>query len=216
MNNHSAVNKLIVRQFTERQDYQTIWQAMQVFTANREQNTADELWLLEHESVYTQGQAGKSEHLLNPGNIPVLQTDRGGQITWHGPGQLMIYTLLDVRRLDLGARALANLLEKIIITVLNNFGMSAYAKRDAPGVYVQHEGTEAKIAALGLRVKKNGCYHGAALNIDCDLAPFSGINPCGYAGQAVTRLADCVKQLPSRAEIEQCVIEQFFQVLRYD
>ena len=210
------MNKLIVRQFTERQDYQTIWQAMQVFTANREQNTADELWLLEHEPVYTQGQAGKPEHLLNPGNIPVVQTDRGGQITWHGPGQLMIYTLLDVRRLDLGVRALANLLEKIIITVLNSFGISAHAKHDAPGVYVQKNGVEAKIAALGLRVKKNGCYHGAALNIDCDLAPFSGINPCGYAGQAVTRLADCVTQLPSRAEIEQRVIEHFFQVLPYD
>ena len=210
------MNKLIVRQFTERQDYQTIWQAMQVFTANREQNTADELWLLEHEPVYTQGQAGKPEHLLNPGNIPVVQTDRGGQITWHGPGQLIIYTLLDARRLDLGARALVNLLEKIIITVLDGFGIVAHAKRDAPGVYVQHEGAEAKIAALGLRVKKNGCYHGAALNIDCDLAPFSGINPCGYPGQAVTRLADCVTQLPSRAEIEQRVIEQFFQVLAYD
>ena len=210
------MNKLIVRQFTERQDYQAIWQAMQTFTIHRKQNTPDELWLLEHEPVYTQGQAGKPEHLLNPGNIPVVQTDRGGQITWHGPGQLMIYTLLDVRRLDLGVRALVDMLEKIIITVLNDFRILAYAKYNSPGVYVQHGGAEAKIAALGLRVKKNGCYHGAALNINCDLAPFSGINPCGYAGQIVTRLVDCSSQLYSRAEIEQCVIEQLVQTLHYD
>ncbi len=189
---------------------------MQAFTANRQQNTPDELWLLEHEPVYTQGQAGKPEHLLNPGNIPVVQTDRGGQITWHGPGQLMIYTLLDARRLDLGARALANLLEKIIIAVLDGSGIAANTKRDAPGVYVQHDGVEAKIAALGLRVKKNGCYHGAALNIDCDLAPFSGINPCGYAGQTVTRLVDLLPQLPPRAEIVQNVIKQFEKALKYD
>ena len=189
---------------------------MQAFTSNREKNTPDELWLLEHEPVYTQGQAGRPEHLLNPGNIPVVQTDRGGQITWHGPGQLMIYTLLDARRLNLGARTLVNLLEKIIITVLNGFGIVAHAKHDAPGVYVQHNGVESKIAALGLRVKKNGCYHGAALNINCDLAPFSGINPCGYAGQTITRLVDCVTQLPLRADIEQRVIEQLVQALHYE
>lgn len=216
MNNHGAVNKLIVRQFDGHQDYQAIWQAMQTFTAKREQDTPDELWLLEHASVYTQGQAGKSEHLLNPGNIPVVHTDRGGQITWHGPGQLMIYTLLDTRRLNLGARALVNQLEKIFIAVLDSFGMAAYAKSDAPGVYTLHGGAEAKIAALGLRVKKNGCYHGAALNVDCELAPFVGINPCGYAGQTVTRLVDCVPQLPSRAEIVRHVIKQFEQVLHYD
>jgi len=145
-----------------------------------------------------------------------VQTDRGGQITWHGPGQLMIYALLDVHRLDLGARTLVNQLEKILIAVLDGFGIAAYAKHAAPGVYVQHNGTESKIAALGLRVKKNGCYHGAALNIDCELAAYSGINPCGYAGQAVTRLIDLLPQLPSRAEIEQRVIQQFIQVLRYD
>ncbi|HQQ75415.1 MAG TPA: lipoyl(octanoyl) transferase LipB [Pseudomonadales bacterium] len=210
------MNKLIVRQFDELQDYQAIWQSMQVFTANREKNTPDELWLLEHEPVYTQGQAGKFEHLLNPGNIPVVQTDRGGQITWHGPGQLMVYALLDTHRLNLGARVLINHLEKILIVVLDSFGISAYAKSDAPGVYVLHQGTEAKIAALGLRVKKNGCYHGAALNIDCDLSPFSGINPCGYAGQIVTRLIDVLPQLPSRSDIEKCVIEEFSKIFSYD
>lgn len=189
---------------------------MQVFTAKREKNTPDELWLLEHEPVYTQGQAGKFEHLLNPGNIPVVQADRGGQITWHGPGQLMVYALLDTHRLNLGARALINHLEKILIAVLDSFGISAYAKLDAPGVYVLHQGAEAKIAALGLRVKKNGCYHGAALNIDCELSPFSGINPCGYAGQIVTRLIDVLPQLPSRADIEKCVIEEFSKIFSYE
>ncbi len=189
---------------------------MQVFTANREQHTPDELWLLEHESVYTQGQAGKPEHLLNSGNIPVVQTDRGGQITWHGPGQLMVYALLDMHRLNLGARALVNQLEKILMAVLDSFGIASYTKPDAPGVYVSHHGAEAKIAALGLRVKKNGCYHGAALNIDCDLAAFAGINPCGYADQAVTRLIDVLPQLPSRSDIEQCVIEKFSKIFNYD
>ncbi|HSC75276.1 MAG TPA: lipoyl(octanoyl) transferase LipB [Pseudomonadales bacterium] len=189
---------------------------MQTFTATRGHDTPDELWLLEHKPVYTQGQAGKPEHLLSPGNTPVVQTDRGGQITWHGPGQLMIYVLLDACRLNLGARALVNQLENILIAVLDNFGIDAYAKSDAPGVYVLHHGMEAKIAALGLRVKKNGCYHGAALNIDCDLAPFAGINPCGYAGQTVTRLIDCLPQLPSRSDIAQQVIEQFAQALKYD
>ena len=210
------MNKLIVRQFDEFQDYQTIWQAMQVFTANREQNTPDELWLLEHESVYTQGQAGKPEHLLNSGNIPVVQTDRGGQITWHGPGQLMVYALLDMHRLNLGARALINHLEKILIAVMDSFGIASYTKSDAPGVYVLHQGAEAKIAALGLRVKKNGCYHGAALNIDCDLTQFAGINPCGYADQAVTRLIDVLPQVPSRADIIQCVIAEFSKIFSYD
>jgi lipoyl(octanoyl) transferase len=188
---------------------------MQAFTANRDVGTPDELWLLEHDAVYTQGVAGKPEHLIHAGDIPVVQTDRGGQITWHGPGQLMIYTLLDARRLNLGARALVSQLEKTLVAVLDRLDIVAYAKPDAPGVYTRHRGVEAKIAALGLRVRKNGCYHGAALNIDCDLAPFAGINPCGYAGQPVTRLVDCVSPLPSRADITQCVIEQFSRVFHY-
>jgi lipoyl(octanoyl) transferase len=189
---------------------------MQLFTANRQSDTPDELWLLQHPSVYTQGQAGRPEHLLNPASIPVIQTDRGGQITWHGPGQLMIYTLLDNRRLHLGARALVDLLEQTLVTVLDALGIAAYAKRDAPGVYISRgEQQEAKIAALGLRVRKNGCYHGAALNIDCELEPFLGINPCGYAEQAVTRLVDCVPQLPSCADIQERVISQFAQALHY-
>lgn len=189
---------------------------MQVFTANRRPDTPDELWLLQHVPVYTQGLAGKPEHLLNPANIPVIQTDRGGQITWHGPGQLMIYTLLDNRRLQLGVRALVDLLEQTLIAVLDALGIAAYAKRDAPGVYISSDAQqEAKIAALGLRVRKNGCYHGIALNIECDLKPFAGINPCGYAGQTVTRLVDCLLQVPSQADIQECVIRQFAQALHY-
>lgn len=187
---------------------------MQLFTAERQPDTPDELWLLQHPSVYTQGQAGQSGHLLNPANIPVIQTDRGGQITWHGPGQLMIYTLLDNRRLHLGARALVDILEQTLIAVLDVYGVAAYAKRDAPGVYTDCDRQQAaKIAALGLRVRKNGCYHGAALNIECELEPFLGINPCGYAGQVVTRLADCLPQLPSQTDIQECVIRQFAQAL---
>lgn len=189
---------------------------MQSFTAERQPDTPDELWLLQHPSVYTQGQASKPEHLLNHANTPVVKTDRGGQITWHGPGQLMIYTLLDIRRLHLGVRALVDLLEQTLIAVLDVYRVAAYAKRDAPGVYINCDRqSAAKIAALGLRVRKNGCYHGAALNIDCQLAPFAGINPCGYAGQAVTRLADCLPQLPLQADIQECVIRQFAQALHY-
>lgn len=207
---------LVVRQFSLPQDYKKTWQTMQAFTANRQPDTPDELWLLQHASVYTQGQAGKPEHLLDPANIPVIQTDRGGQVTWHGPGQLMIYTLLDNRRLHLGVRALVDSLEQVLIAVLDALGIAAYAKRDAPGVYISSgQQPEAKIAAVGLRVRKNGCYHGAALNIGCDLEPFAGINPCGYAGQVVTRLVDCLPQTPSQADIQQCVIEQFAKALHY-
>ncbi len=188
---------------------------MQDFTARRKQDTADELWLLEHTSVYTQGQAGKPEHLLDAGGIPVVQTDRGGQITWHGPGQMMFYTLLDNRRLHLGARALVDVLEQSLIAVLESMGIASYAKRTAPGVYVKLDGVESKIAALGLRVKKTGCYHGAALNIDCDLVPFLGINPCGYQGQSVTRLTDCSSGLLPRKEITQRFVDHIVQVLNY-
>jgi len=189
---------------------------MQVFTSSRQPDTPDELWLLEHLPVYTQGQAGKAEHEINTGCVPVVQSDRGGQITWHGPGQLMIYTLLDHRRLRLGARALVNLLEQTLVTVLDQLGVRAYTRPDAPGVYVSlPDQREAKIAALGLRLKKNGCYHGAALNIDCDLAAFAGINPCGHAGMSVTRLKDLLPQIVSRADIEQRIAHHLVQTLQY-
>jgi len=169
-----------------RYEYEPIWTAMKAFTDRRQPQDLDEVWMLEHEPIFTQGQAGKAEHLLNPGQIPVLQVDRGGQVTYHGPGQLMIYLLLDLRRRKLGVRQLVTLMENSVITLLAEQGIEAAAKPDAPGVYVQG----AKVAALGLRVRRGCCYHGLSLNVDLDLAPFAGINPCGYRGLQVTRLAD--------------------------
>lgn len=188
---------------------------MQDFTDRRAPDTADELWFMEHHPLFTQGQAGKPEHLRDPGVIPVIQTDRGGQITWHGPGQLMIYILLDTRRLQLGARALVTQLEQSLVATLAVLGVAAYPRATAPGIYVSQQGQDAKLAALGLRIRKNGCYHGAALNMDCELAAFDRINPCGHAGMQVTRLADCLPQLPPRAEIERCFVAQWSQTLHY-
>lgn len=171
-------------------EYVPTWQAMQVFTAARNESTPDELWLLEHPPVYTQGQAGKPEHVLNPGNIPIVQIDRGGQVTYHGPGQLIAYLLFDLKRHKLGVRELVRKLEQSVIDTLAEFGIAAYGKVDAPGVYVQRDGIEAKIAALGLRIR-NGCsYHGLSFNVNMDLEPFSRINPCGYSGLQVAQLAD--------------------------
>jgi len=157
---------------------------MQSFTNERNEQTPNELWVLEHHPVYTLGQAGKREHILNPGDIPIVESDRGGQVTYHGPGQLIVYTLVDIRREKLGIRELVVKLENAIIDTLDTFGVAAVGKRDAPGVYVN----EQKIAALGLRVRKGCCYHGLSLNMDMDLAPFYGINPCGYAGLEVTSM----------------------------
>ena len=167
-------------------DYQTAWRAMQRFTNERGPESADELWLLQHPPVFTQGQAGKAEHLLFPGEIPVVQVDRGGQVTYHGPGQLVCYLLLDVRRLGIGVRQLVSLIEQSIVEVLADYGVAAAAKPDAPGVYVDG----AKIASLGLRIRNGRSFHGLALNVDMDLEPFRRINPCGYAGLPMTQLRD--------------------------
>lgn len=167
-------------------DYEQAWHAMQRFTDQRGKEAADEIWLVQHAPVFTQGQSGKPEHLLLPGNIPVVQVDRGGQVTYHGPGQLVAYLLLDVRRLGFGVRELVTRMENSLIALLASYGVSAAAKADAPGVYVDG----AKIASLGLRIR-NGCsFHGLALNVDMDLEPFRRINPCGYAGLAMTQLCD--------------------------
>lgn len=163
-------------------DYQPTWLAMQQFTLQRDNTTEDELWLLEHAPVYTQGLNGQSAHLLNTNAIPVVQTDRGGQITYHGPGQLIVYPLMDLRRLRFGVREMISCLEYSVIALLAQHGIEAYARKDAPGVYCN----EAKIASLGLRVKRGGCYHGLSLNVDMDLQPFTDINPCGYAGMQMT------------------------------
>lgn len=167
-------------------DYTSTWQRMQQFTDQRDDNTIDEIWLLEHPPVFTQGQAGKAEHLLFPGDIPVVQVDRGGQVTYHGPGQLVAYVLLNIKRRNLGVRQLVNLIEQSIITTLAQNQVEAYAKADAPGVYVD----EKKVASLGLRVRKGCTFHGLALNVDMDLSPFSRINPCGYAGMQMVQSKD--------------------------
>lgn len=167
-------------------DYQTTWQAMKDFTHNRTAETCDEIWLLQHFPVFTQGIAGKPEHLLHNHGIDLIKTDRGGQITYHGPGQIIAYLLLDIRRLKFGVRELVRSMENAVIDLLKSYRIHAIGRIDAPGVYVDH----AKIAALGLKIKKNYCYHGIALNVDMDLTPFSYINPCGYQGLRVTQTKD--------------------------
>lgn len=184
-NEKGAVPFLSVRHLG-RVDYTPTWQAMQRFTAERTVGATDELWLLEHPPVFTLGLNGKPEHLLNTGAIPVVPIDRGGQVTYHGPGQLVAYVLLDIARRSLGVQHLVRLLEQAVIDLLAEQGIHATGRRDAPGVYVDG----AKIAALGLRVKRGRTYHGLALNVDMDLEPFDRINPCGYPGMPVTQLHD--------------------------
>ena len=168
------------------QDYVTTWQDMQRFNQDRNADTADQLWIVEHFPVYTLGLNGKREHLLNTGNIPVVNSDRGGQATYHGPGQLVIYTLLDINRLNLGVRQLVTILEQAMISTLARYGIVAVSRADAPGVYVNDK----KIGSIGLRIKKNCSYHGLSLNNDMDLRPFDHINPCGYSGLKVTQISD--------------------------
>lgn len=166
------------------QTYTEVWRAMQDFTANRTAETPDELWCLQHFPVLTVGQAGKMDHVLNPGALPVIQVDRGGQVTYHGPGQLVCYLLIDLRRRALAPRQLVSLIENSLITLLAEYQVKASNRPDAPGVYVDG----AKIASLGLRIRRGCSFHGLSLNVDMDLAPFNTINPCGYAGLAVTQL----------------------------
>lgn len=167
------------------QDYTEIWKRMKEFTEKRDSDTSDELWLLEHYPVYTQGQAGKPEHILNSNSIKIVQSDRGGQVTYHGPGQLVAYVLMDIRRRNLGIRTLVARLEEILISVLEHYRITANIRHGAPGVYIGDK----KIASIGLRVK-NGCtYHGIALNVDMDLSPFLGINPCGFVKMEMTQMS---------------------------
>jgi lipoyl(octanoyl) transferase len=190
------------------QAYLPIWQQMQRFTDERDAATNDEIWLTEHPSVFTQGQAGKAEHILAPGDIPIVEVDRGGQVTYHGPGQLMMYILLDIRRAKWGVRDLVSALENCIVATLADYGTQAYAKKDAPGVYV----AEKKICSVGLRIRKGASFHGLAFNVDMDLAPFQRINPCGYAG---LEMIDCthVAGPKNMSEAKQKVVEHFCQAL---
>lgn len=168
------------------QDYLSCWQKMQDYTLARDENSTDEIWIVEHPPVFTQGLNGKPEHLLQVSDIPVVNTDRGGQITYHAPGQLVVYILVDIKRRELGVRQLVTTLEQAMIDTLSQYGLQAIAKAEAPGVYIQDK----KIGSVGLRIKKGCSYHGLSLNNNMDLSPFSYINPCGYQGLQVTQLVD--------------------------
>ncbi len=182
------------------------------FTNQRTLETQDQLWLVEHPPVFTQGQAGKAEHLLSPGEIPVVQTDRGGQVTYHGPGQLVAYPLLDLKRLKIGVRDLVTQIEQTIIATLAHYQISSAAKPDAPGVYVDGK----KIASLGLRVRRGCSFHGLALNVDMDLSPFLQINPCGYEGLAMTQIKDLIPNPPTLNQVQQQLAKEFARKLGYE
>jgi len=199
--------ELIVRSLGQ-QPYLETWEAMKSFTANRDDGTKDELWCLEHPRIYTQGQAGKAEHILAPGDIPVILVDRGGQVTYHGPGQLVVYLMINLTRRKMGVRALVDVIEQAIVRTLGELGVSARPRPDAPGVYVD----DAKIASLGLRVRRGCSFHGLALNVDMDMEPFRRINPCGYVGLAMCQVSDFAASV-SIGDAEQCLVAQLISGL---
>lgn len=190
------------------QSYQPVSQQMHDFTDTRDDTTPDEIWLVEHYPVFTQGQAGKAEHVLAPGDIPVIQSDRGGQVTYHGPGQQVMYVLINLKRRKIGVRELVTLLENTVINTLATQGIKAQARADAPGVYVQAK----KICSLGLRIRKGCSFHGLALNIDMDLAPFMRINPCGYAGMEMTQVSQLTENT-GVDKIRPILVQQFLALL---
>ncbi len=205
-----AAAKCLVLRELGLQTYEPVWRAMQAFTDARDENTADELWLVQHTPVFTQGQAGKAEHVLAAGDIPVVQVDRGGQVTYHGPGQIVAYPLVDLRRLGIGVKALVCRLEEAILRVLAHYAVLAERRTGAPGIYVQ----DAKIASLGLRVRRGCSFHGLAFNIDMDLEPFRRINPCGYAGLEVTDLSNFATV--DLAEVQQRLVKELVDQLGYE
>ena len=192
-------------------DYLPTLEAMRRLTEERDEQAADEIWLLQHPRVFTQGQAGKPEHLLAPGDIPVVQVERGGQVTYHGPGQLVAYLMLDLRRLDLGVRELVSAMELSLVDVLAGYGIEAAPKAEAPGVYVKDD----KIASLGLRVRRGCSFHGLALNVDMDMMPFQRINPCGYAGLKMVQMKDLLATPPVFDEVAQRLEQALRQRLGY-
>jgi lipoyl(octanoyl) transferase len=202
-------DKLIIR-YLGIQPYQATWQAMSDFTEHRDQHTIDEIWLVEHMPVFTQGLAGKAEHLLSQSDIPVVKSDRGGQITHHAPGQLIAYLLINIRRKAFNVRSLVSIIEQAIIELLADYGVIAIAKADAPGVYVDGK----KIASLGLKIRKGCSFHGLALNVDMDLTPFLQINPCGYAGLEMTQCRD-LGITSSVADLSPLLIEKLNKNLHY-
>jgi lipoyl(octanoyl) transferase len=201
------LNTLLVRQLGV-QPYEPVSQAMHDFTDHRDETTLDEIWLVEHHPVFTQGQAGKAEHVLVPGDIPVVQSDRGGQVTYHGPGQQVMYVLLDLKRRKLGVRELVTLLEQTVINTLAEFGIESHPRADAPGVYV----SEKKICSLGLRIRKGCSFHGLALNVAMDLSPFLRINPCGYAGMEMAQIQDWYSDAKTE-NISPVLVSQFLALL---
>ena len=190
-----------------RQDYTKTLKEMQAFTAARSENSDDEVWIVEHPPVFTLGLTGKREHILDAGDIPVVQTDRGGQVTYHGPGQIVVYLMVDIRRLGLGVRQLVSGMEDAVIHLLSDYGIAAARRKDAPGVYVNGD----KIAALGLRIKRGYSYHGLALNVDMDLSPFTRINPCGYDDIPITQLS----RYKSDVEIKQVSDDLLAHLMRF-
>ena len=191
------------------QPYEAVYDDMLAFTSGRDKDTADELWFLQHERVFTQGQAGKAEHILLPGDIPVVQADRGGQVTYHGPGQLVVYLMIDIKRKGWGPRALVTAIEDAIVATLKRWSIDAHPKPDAPGVYVG----ERKIASLGLRIRHGRSFHGLALNVDMDLEPFHRINPCGYAGMEMTQIVNETDQPVTFADVEEELQRQLLILL---
>jgi lipoyl(octanoyl) transferase len=191
-------------------DYEPVWRAMQTFTDQRDADTPDELWLVEHPPVFTQGQAGRAEHLLAPGDIPVIQVDRGGQVTYHGPGQIVAYPLIDISRLQMGVRALVKGIEQAVIDMLKSYAVDAQLIPGAPGVYIDG----VKIASLGLRIRRGKSFHGLAFNVNMDLEPFQRINPCGFAGLQVTNLSAFTEV--SMTEVEDRLITGLSRVLGYN
>lgn len=192
------------------QDYVETWQAMKRFVDNRSDEAPDEIWLLEHLPVYTQGLSGRAEHIIDPGGIPVVASDRGGQVTYHGPGQLIVYTMIDLQRKRLGIRRLVNALEETAASVLKQYGLAPETRRDAPGVYID----DAKIASVGLRIRRGRSYHGLSLNVSMDLSPFSGIDPCGFSGLRMTQLSDLVGPIAVH-EVSIPVIGRLMEVFDY-
>jgi len=190
-------------------EYETVWRDMQAFTDSRDKQTPDQLWLVQHPPVFTQGQAGKAEHILAPGDIPVVQVDRGGQVTYHGPGQIVAYPLIDIRRKGIGVREFVNRIEQSIISVLSQYGVEGLRVDGAPGIYVDGK----KVASLGLRVRRGCTFHGLAFNIDMNLEPFQRINPCGYEGLRVTQLSELAAV--TLEQVEQQLIDSLAEQLGY-
>ncbi len=203
-------HQLVVRRLG-RQDYEPVWKAMHEFTDQRTEETLDEVWLVEHNPVFTQGQAGKAEHLINTGDIPVVQSDRGGQVTYHGPGQLVAYFLINLRRKKLGVRDLVTHIENLVINTLKAYNIDSAARPDAPGVYVDSK----KICSLGLRIRKGCSFHGLALNVNMDLTPFLRINPCGYEGMEMVQVSQFGGP-DNVATVEKQLIQELVTLLGYE